>query len=126
METIVEKLEVMFSKSEAQLDYIENRLKLELINHTAENGCFSEENPVMMLDRLRAVKAKHKVLFSQMSEIAAAQNECMFSIRNKVNGVMALMQHFQQTGVEVPCLIESVLKLEELSNNRVGETLAKD
>ncbi|XP_061819178.1 SKA complex subunit 2 isoform X3 [Nerophis lumbriciformis] len=119
METIVEKLEVMFSKSEAQLDYIENRLKLELINHT-------EENPVMMLDRLRAVKAKHKVLFSQMSEIAAAQNECMFSIRNKVNGVMALMQHFQQTGVEVPCLIESVLKLEELSNNRVGETLAKD
>ncbi|XP_061902421.1 spindle and kinetochore-associated protein 2 isoform X3 [Entelurus aequoreus] len=125
METIVEKLEVMFSKSEAQLDYIENRLKLELINHTAENGCFSEENPVMMLDRLRAVKAKHKVLFSQMSEIAAAQNECMFSIRNKVNGVIPLMQHFQQTGVEVPCLIESVLKLEELSNNRVGETLAK-
>ncbi|XP_054873247.1 spindle and kinetochore-associated protein 2 isoform X2 [Amphiprion ocellaris] len=38
METTVEKLEAMFLKSEADLDYIEKWLKLDFMN-TAENGC---------------------------------------------------------------------------------------
>ncbi|XP_035770704.1 spindle and kinetochore-associated protein 2 [Neolamprologus brichardi] len=42
METTVEKLEAMFLKAEADLDYIEKRLKLDFINSSAENGCPAE------------------------------------------------------------------------------------
>nr|XP_057943391.1 spindle and kinetochore-associated protein 2 isoform X3 [Doryrhamphus excisus] len=115
METAVENLELMFSKSEAGLDHIEKRLKLDLTNHTAENGRFPEENPAMMLERLRAIKDKHTALCSQMTEIAAAQKESMFSTRENINRAAALIQHFAQTGMEVHSLAESVQKLEELS-----------
>uniref|UniRef100_A0A3Q3RLP3 Protein FAM33A n=1 Tax=Mastacembelus armatus TaxID=205130 RepID=A0A3Q3RLP3_9TELE len=83
-------------KSEADLEYIEKRLKLDFINNTTENGC-SVENPLMMLENLRAIKAKHTELCSQMKEITAAQKQSMDSIRNSLNSVMELMQHFQQT-----------------------------
>uniref|UniRef100_A0A7N8WR81 Protein FAM33A n=1 Tax=Mastacembelus armatus TaxID=205130 RepID=A0A7N8WR81_9TELE len=82
-------------KSEADLEYIEKRLKLDFINNTTENGC--SENPLMMLENLRAIKAKHTELCSQMKEITAAQKQSMDSIRNSLNSVMELMQHFQQT-----------------------------
>ncbi|KAF3841423.1 hypothetical protein F7725_007285 [Dissostichus mawsoni] len=95
METTVDKLEAMFLKSEADLEYIEKRLKLDFINNTSENGC--EENPAVMLENLRAIKAKHAALSSQVKEIAAAQKESMNSIRNNLSTAMELVQHFQQT-----------------------------
>ncbi len=56
-----------------------------------------------MLENLRAIKAKHRALCSQVKEIAAAQKESMDSIRNNLSSVMQLIQHFQQTtDVEVP------------------------
>ncbi|XP_054610721.1 spindle and kinetochore-associated protein 2 [Dunckerocampus dactyliophorus] len=115
METAVENLELMFSKSEAGLDHIEKRLKLDLNNHTAENGRFPEENPVMMLERLRAIKDKHAVLCSQMTEVAAAQKESMFSIRDNISRAVVLIQNLAQSGMEVHSLAESVQKLEEIS-----------
>ncbi|XP_044078410.1 spindle and kinetochore-associated protein 2 isoform X2 [Siniperca chuatsi] len=94
---------ITFLKSEADLEYIEKRLKLDFINNTAENGSPAEENPAVMLENLRAIKAKHTALCSQVKEIAAAQKESMDSIRNNLNNVMELIQHFQQTtDVEVP------------------------
>ena len=50
-----------------------------------------------MLENLRAIKAKHTALSSQVKEIAAAQKESMDSIRNNLNTAKELVQHFQQT-----------------------------
>ncbi|XP_076606378.1 SKA complex subunit 2 [Chaetodon auriga] len=109
METTVEKLEALFLKSEADLEYIEKRLKLDFINNTAENGCPTEDNPGVMLEKLRAIKAKHTVLCSQVKEIATVQKESIDSIRNNLSSVMELIQHFQQTtDMEVQPLTELV------------------
>ncbi|XP_040007272.1 spindle and kinetochore-associated protein 2 [Xiphias gladius] len=108
METTVEKLEAMFLKSEADLEYIEKRLKLDFINSSAENGCPAEENLAVILENLRALKAKHATLCSQVKDIAAAQKQSMDSIRNRLGSVMNLIQNFQQTTeVEVQLLTES-------------------
>ncbi|KAK9536073.1 hypothetical protein VZT92_005885 [Zoarces viviparus] len=123
METTVEKLEAMFLKSEADLDYIERRLKLDFIKDAAENGCPAEENPVVMLENLRAIKAKHAALCSQVKEIAAAQKESMDSIRNNLGSAMELVQRFQQTtDVEVQPLTESEGESAELLGLAVSET----
>ncbi|XP_038565262.1 spindle and kinetochore-associated protein 2-like isoform X2 [Micropterus salmoides] len=123
METTVEKLEAMFLKSEADLEYIEKRLKLDFINNAAENRCPTEENPAVMLENLRAIKAKHTALCSQVKEIAAAQKESMDSITNNLSSVMDLIQHFQQTtDVEVQPLTESVQESAELLGSTVRET----
>lgn len=108
METTVDKLEAMFLKSEADLEYIEKRLKLDFINNTAENGGPPEENPAVMLENLRVIKAKHTALCSQVKDITTAQKDCMDSIKNNLGSVMELIQHFQQTiDVEVQPRTES-------------------
>ncbi|XP_034406466.1 spindle and kinetochore-associated protein 2 [Cyclopterus lumpus] len=123
METTVEKLEAMFLKSEADLEYIERRLKLDFIKSAAETGCPAEENPAVMLENLRAIKAKHAALCSQVKEIAAAQKESMDSIRNNLGGAMELVQRFQQnTDVEVQPLTASERQSAELLVLAVSET----
>ncbi|KAK1882434.1 Spindle and kinetochore-associated protein 2 [Dissostichus eleginoides] len=120
METTVDKLEAMFLKSEADLEYIEKRLKLDFINNTSENGC--KENPAVMLENLRAIKAKHAALSSQVKEIAAAQKESMDSIRNNLSTAMELVQHFQQTTDEqVDPATESEQESAELLGAAVSE-----
>ncbi|KAM9846764.1 SKA complex subunit 2 [Aulostomus maculatus] len=117
MEATVEKLEAMFQKSEADLEYIERRLKLDFINSTAENGRFAGENPAVMLEKLRAIKAKHTSLCDQVKEIAAAQKESMDSIRGHLSGVTELIQNLQQTsGVEVPPPTEAEQEAAQLLN----------
>ncbi|XP_078123000.1 SKA complex subunit 2 isoform X2 [Sander vitreus] len=123
METTVEKLEAMFLKSEADLDYIEKRLKLDFINSAAENGCPAEENPALMLENLRAIKAKHTALCSQVKEIAVAQKESMDSIRSDLSSAMELVQHLQQTtDVEVPPLTAPEREAAELLGTAASET----
>ncbi|KAG7515584.1 spindle and kinetochore-associated protein 2 [Solea senegalensis] len=115
MESTVDKLEVMFQKSQADLEYIEKRLKLDFINSTAENGGSAEENPAVVLENLRSLKAKHAALSSQVKEIAAAQKESMDSIRNNLESVMKVIQNVQQTAdVEVQPLTESERESVEL------------
>ncbi|XP_047462225.1 spindle and kinetochore-associated protein 2 [Mugil cephalus] len=115
METTVEKLEAMFLNSEADLGYIEKRLKLDFINVTAENGCPAEENPALMLENLMAIKAKHAALCSQVKEIVAAQQESMDSIRKSLSDAMELVEHFKQTAdVEVEPLTEPEQESAEL------------
>ncbi|XP_035864729.1 spindle and kinetochore-associated protein 2 isoform X2 [Sander lucioperca] len=123
METTVEKLEAMFLKSEADLEYIEKRLKLDFINNTAENGCPAEENPALMLENLRAIKAKHTALCSQVKEIAVAQKESMDSISSDLSSAMELVQHLQQTtDVEVPPLTAPEREAAELLGTATSET----
>ncbi|CAI5644541.1 SKA complex subunit 2 isoform X2 [Oreochromis niloticus] len=97
METTVEKLEAMFLKAEADLDYIEKRLKLDFINSSAENGCPAENNLAVVLENLKAIKSKHSALCSQVKELTSAQKESVDSIRNNLSSVMELLQHFEQT-----------------------------
>ncbi|XP_037322651.2 spindle and kinetochore-associated protein 2 isoform X2 [Pungitius pungitius] len=121
METTVEKLEAMFLKSEADLEYIERRLKLEFIKSTAEN-----ENPALMLENLRAIKAKHAALCTQVQEIAAEQKESMDSIRNNLGSAMELVQRFQQTtDAEVQPLTELEKESTELLGLAVSETITE-
>ncbi|CAL8365225.1 unnamed protein product [Lota lota] len=98
METTVEKLEAMFQKSEADLDYIEKRLKLDFINaNNTGDGVPAEENLAGLLDYLGPIKAKHAALSTQVKEIAAAHKESMDCIRGQLDGTLQLIQHFQQT-----------------------------
>ncbi|XP_040908120.1 TIP41-like protein isoform X2 [Toxotes jaculatrix] len=118
--------ELKFQKSEADLEYIEKRLKLDFINNAAENGCPAEENPAVMLENLRAIKAKHTALCSQVKEIAAAQRESMDSIRNNLGSVMKLIQHLQQnTDVEVQPLTETEQQSAEFLGLPVSFTTAE-
>ncbi|XP_059207304.1 spindle and kinetochore-associated protein 2 [Centropristis striata] len=127
METAVEKLELMFQKSEADLEYIEKRLKSDFIKNAAENGCPAEENPAKILENVRAIKAKHAALSSQVKEIAAAQKESMDNIRKNLSSAMDLVQHFQQTtDAEVQPLNESELESLKLLGLAVSETTTEE
>ncbi|CAG5870166.1 SKA complex subunit 2 [Menidia menidia] len=97
METTVEKLEAMFLKSEADLEYTERRLRLDFINSTAENGYSAEENMAVMLETLKKIKAKHCALWGDVRETARAQRESMDSIRNNLNTVMDLISLCHQS-----------------------------
>uniref|UniRef100_A0A3Q1GA37 Protein FAM33A n=1 Tax=Acanthochromis polyacanthus TaxID=80966 RepID=A0A3Q1GA37_9TELE len=126
METTVEKLEAMFLKSEADLDYIEKWLKLDFMN-AGENGCPVEENPVMMLENLKVIKAKHSALCTQVKDIAAAQKESMDSIRNNLNSAMELIQHFQQTtDVKVEALTMSETNSAALLDSAVCQNTSEE
>lgn len=107
---------VQFQKSEADLDYIEKRLKLDFINATAPgDGAPAEENLVGLLESLRPIKAKHAALSTQVKEIAAAHKESMESIRSQLDGTLQLIQHFQQTGnAEISPLTDSERESAEL------------
>ncbi|KAM6907134.1 SKA complex subunit 2 [Xenentodon cancila] len=97
METTVEKLEAMFLKSEADLDYIERRLKLDFINSSAENGCPAEENVVVMMENLKSIKVKHSLLFSEAVAVTASQTEVMQSIRSNFRRLVDMIAVCQQS-----------------------------
>ncbi|XP_013875799.1 SKA complex subunit 2 [Austrofundulus limnaeus] len=128
MEVTVEKLEAMFLKSEADLEYMERRLKLDFINNTAAEGCSAEENVSVMLENLKTIKAKHSLLKDQVKEITEAQRESMESIRTNLSRAMELIQHCQQkSDLQAEPLTESeqqsaVLLGSEVSQLRTEET----
>ncbi|XP_068187449.1 spindle and kinetochore-associated protein 2 [Antennarius striatus] len=97
MEATVEKLEAMFLKSEADLEVMEKRVKLDLITKAEPNGRPAEENPAAMLETLRAVRAKHTWLCAQVREMGAEQQDIMDSIRNTVDHVLEQIQHLHQS-----------------------------
>ncbi|KAM4603694.1 SKA complex subunit 2-like [Polymixia lowei] len=126
METTVEKLEAMFQKSEADLEYIEKRLKLDFVANTTEQGAPAEDNLVGLLENLVAIKARHAALSTQVKQIAAAQKESMDSIRIHVNSTLQLIQHFQQTAdVEVLPLTETEQEAAELLGSAVNQVTAE-
>lgn len=97
MEPTVEKLETMFLKSEADLEYIERRLKLDFINSASEIGCTAEESVTLILENLKSIKAKHTGLKSQVTRITDAQKQCMELIKNRLSKAMELINHYQQS-----------------------------
>ncbi|XP_034539290.1 spindle and kinetochore-associated protein 2 [Notolabrus celidotus] len=102
MESTVERLEAMFSKSEADLEYIEKRLKLDFINKPAE------ENPAVMLENLKSIRSKHSELCTQLKEISAAHSESMKNLKSSLSSVSEVVQNLQQN---------QDLKVEPLTDN---------
>ncbi|XP_023198702.1 TIP41-like protein isoform X3 [Xiphophorus maculatus] len=89
--------ELKFLKSEADLEYIERRLKLDFINGASESGSFAKENVTGILENLKSIKAKHSLLRCQVSQITDAQKGSMELIRNRLGTAMELIKHCQQT-----------------------------
>uniref|UniRef100_A0A3Q0T339 Protein FAM33A n=1 Tax=Amphilophus citrinellus TaxID=61819 RepID=A0A3Q0T339_AMPCI len=115
----------LFLKAEADLDYIEKRMKLDFITNAAENGC-PAENPAMMLENLKTIKSKHSALCSQVKELTNAQKDTMDSIRNNLSSVMELIQHFEQTtDVEVETLMQSEQESAALLSAPISHTTAE-
>ncbi|KAK2871028.1 hypothetical protein QQF64_002148 [Cirrhinus molitorella] len=105
MET-VDKLEAMFQKAEADIEYVEKRLKFDFVANAREAGTF-EGNPVQLLENLSAIKARHAALCAQVEEIAAEQKRSMDSIRAHLDTTVQLVQQLQNTAdVQVPPLTE--------------------
>uniref|UniRef100_A0A3Q3FAP8 Protein FAM33A n=1 Tax=Labrus bergylta TaxID=56723 RepID=A0A3Q3FAP8_9LABR len=122
METTVERLEAMFVKSEADLEYIEKRLKLDFINRPAETGS-TAENPAVMLENLRTIRSKHSELSTQLKEISAAQSESMKNIRSSLNSVSELIQNLQHNqDLKVEPLTEEEKKAVELIGSFLTDT----
>ncbi|KAI5100116.1 spindle and kinetochore-associated protein 2 [Silurus meridionalis] len=106
METAVDKLEAMFQKAEADIEYVEKRLKFDFMTSARENGA-AEGNPVQLLESLASIKARHAALCAQMEEIAAEQKRSMDSIRSHLNTTVKLVEELQNTtDMQVPPLTQ--------------------
>ncbi|ROL54266.1 Spindle and kinetochore-associated protein 2 [Anabarilius grahami] len=95
MET-VDKLEAMFQKAEADIEYVEKRLKFDFMANAREAGSF-EGNPVQLLENLTAIKARHAALCAQVEEITAEQKRSMDSIRAHLDTTVQLVEQLQNT-----------------------------
>ncbi|XP_072515285.1 SKA complex subunit 2 [Salminus brasiliensis] len=107
METAVDKLEALFQKAEADIEYVEKRLKFDFMTNARENGAV-EGNPVQLLENLAAIKARHATLCTQVEEIAAEQKRSMDSIRAHLDTTVKLVEELQSTAdIQVPPLSEA-------------------
>ncbi|XP_030648626.1 SKA complex subunit 2 [Chanos chanos] len=114
METAVDKLEAMFQKAEADLEYVEKRLKFDFLTSARENGA-SEENPVKLLENLTAIKARHAALCAEVVEIEAEQKKSMDSIREHLSTSLMLVEELQRRAdVEIPPLTEKEQEAKEV------------
>ncbi|XP_007259480.3 spindle and kinetochore-associated protein 2 [Astyanax mexicanus] len=96
METAVDKLEALFQKAEADIEYVEKRLKFDFMTNARENGAV-EGNPVQLLENLAAIKARHAALCMQVEEIAAEQKRSMDSIRSHLDTTVKLVEELHST-----------------------------
>uniref|UniRef100_A0A8C1FNA8 Protein FAM33A n=1 Tax=Cyprinus carpio carpio TaxID=630221 RepID=A0A8C1FNA8_CYPCA len=93
-----------FQKAEADIEYVEKRLKFDFVANAREAGTV-EGNPVQLLENLSAIKARHAALCAQVEEIAAEQKRSMDSIRAHLDTTVQLVQQLQNTAdVQVPPL----------------------
>ncbi|XP_066506932.1 spindle and kinetochore-associated protein 2 isoform X2 [Hoplias malabaricus] len=107
METAVEKLEALFQKAEADIEYVEKRLKFDFMTNARENGAV-EGNPVQLLENLAAIKSRHSALCAQVEEIASEQKRSMDSIRNHLDSTLKLVEELQNSAdIQVPSLSEA-------------------
>ncbi|XP_024287640.1 spindle and kinetochore-associated protein 2 [Oncorhynchus tshawytscha] len=125
METAVDKLEAMFQKAEADMEYMEKRLRLDFLTNVPENSA-AEENPVKLLENLSAIKTRHAALCTQVQEIAAEQKQSMDSIRVHLDTTVQLVQQLQQAAdVELPTLTETEQESAEFLGLSVNQNTAE-
>ncbi|XP_035638020.1 spindle and kinetochore-associated protein 2 [Oncorhynchus keta] len=125
METAVDKLEAMFQKAEADMEYMEKRLRLDFLTNVPENSA-AEENPVKLLENLSAIKTRHAALCTQVQEIAAEQKQSMDSIRVHLDTTVQLVRQLQQAAdVELPTLTETEQESAEFLGLSVNQNTAE-
>ncbi|XP_014894636.1 SKA complex subunit 2 isoform X1 [Poecilia latipinna] len=116
-----------FLKSEADLEYIERRLKLDFINGASARGSFAKENVTGILENLKSIKAKHSLLRCQVSQITDAQKGSMELIRNRLSTAMELIKHCQQAShLEVESLAESEQESAMFLDSTITSITAED
>uniref|UniRef100_A0A8C2JAG4 Protein FAM33A n=1 Tax=Cyprinus carpio TaxID=7962 RepID=A0A8C2JAG4_CYPCA len=104
VQTAVDPDSNLFQKAEADIEYVEKRLKFDFVANAREAGTV-EGNPVQLLENLSAIKARHAALCAQVEEIAAEQKRSMDSIRAHLDTTVQLVQQLQNTAdVQVPPL----------------------
>ncbi|KAL6472082.1 hypothetical protein MHYP_G00182700 [Metynnis hypsauchen] len=107
METAVDKLEALFQKAEADIEYVEKRLKFDFVTSARDSGAV-EGNPVQLMENLAAVRARHSALCAQVEEIAAEQKRSMDSIRAHLETTVKLVEELQNTAdIQVPPFSEA-------------------
>ncbi|NWR45394.1 SKA2 protein, partial [Regulus satrapa] len=84
-----------FQKAEADLDYIQRSLELEIMKNLPDDAA-EEVNPVALLKQLSALKARYKSLCERMDAISKEQKESMESIRAALGNTMQLIRTLQQ------------------------------
>lgn len=91
----MDKLEALFQKSEADLDYIEKRLKVDFIKKSSNSGATAQENPAVLLKKLTEIKAHHAALSSQVKDLASEQKQTMDSIRANMEQAQQVLKELQ-------------------------------
>ncbi|XP_050177957.1 spindle and kinetochore-associated protein 2 [Myiozetetes cayanensis] len=116
METALAKLEAMFQKAEADLDWIQHRLEYEIRRNLPDDAP-PEEDPLAILEELSAAKARYKALCTRMDKISREQKEAMESLQAPVENTMKIIQELQQKA----CLESSPLSAaEEAAAEQLG------
>ncbi|KAI4880439.1 hypothetical protein NFI96_018422 [Prochilodus magdalenae] len=96
-----------FQKAEADIEYVEKRLKFDFMTSARESGAV-EGNPVQLLENLAAIKARHSALCAQVEDIAAEQKRSMDSIRAHLDTTVKLVEELQNTAdIQAPPLSEA-------------------
>ncbi|XP_051786215.1 spindle and kinetochore-associated protein 2 isoform X2 [Erpetoichthys calabaricus] len=97
---------LLFQKAEADLQYVEKKLESDFMVMLPEHAS-AEENPVKLLEKLSAVKSRHKALCAQMQEIALEQKNSISAMQSHLNTAIHILQKLEQsTSVEIPPLTE--------------------
>ncbi|CDR00243.1 unnamed protein product, partial [Oncorhynchus mykiss] len=118
------QLSFQFQKAEADMEYMEKRLRLDFLTNVPENSA-AEENPVKLLENLSAIKTRHAALCTQVQEIAAEQKQSMDSIRVHLDTTVQLVQQLQQAAdVELPTLTETEQESAEFLGLSVNQNTA--
>lgn len=122
METTIEKLEAMFLKSKADLEYMDKRLRLDFMT-SAENTLHAEgESLAGILEKLSAIRSKHQALCSELVTVGLAQKDTVDSISINLGSTVDLIQQFHHTtAVEVQSLTSSVLRPPHLRDSALAE-----
>ncbi|KTF77569.1 hypothetical protein cypCar_00009996 [Cyprinus carpio] len=123
MET-VDKLEAMFQKAEADIEYVEKRLKFDFMANAREAGTV-EGNPVQLLENLSAIKARHAALCAQVEEIAVEQKRSMDSIRAHLDTTVLMVQQLQNTADVQAVLTEEPQTQAQSESQNVREEVSE-
>uniref|UniRef100_A0A8C4XC00 Protein FAM33A n=1 Tax=Erpetoichthys calabaricus TaxID=27687 RepID=A0A8C4XC00_ERPCA len=91
-----------FQKAEADLQYVEKKLESDFMVMLPEHA---SENPVKLLEKLSAVKSRHKALCAQMQEIALEQKNSISAMQSHLNTAIHILQKLEQS-TSIPPLTE--------------------
>ncbi|XP_051891315.1 spindle and kinetochore-associated protein 2 isoform X2 [Pristis pectinata] len=83
-----------FEKAESDLDYIEHKLKFEILRELPQNTA-QQENPIKLLEQLRVIKLRYRELCAEADLIAIERKESVDFIRTQLATTLQLVQKLQ-------------------------------